>query len=66
MKKFFTACTMDCPDACGLVVEQRPDGGVRLRGGPQNPFTAGFLCAKIKWHAERLKAPERIVRPLLR
>jgi len=66
MKNFFTACTMDCPDACGLVVEQRPDGGVRLRGGPQNPFTAGFLCAKIKGHPERLKAPERIVRPLLR
>ena len=64
--KSHTACTMDCPDACGLVVEQQPDGGVRLKGGPQNPFTAGFVCAKIKGHPGRLKAPERIVRPMLR
>ena len=66
MMKSYTACTMDCPDACGLVVEQRPDGSVRLKGGPQNPFTAGFLCAKIKGHPKRLNAPERIVHPLLR
>ena len=61
-----TACTMDCPDACGLVVEQQSDGEVRLKGGRQNPFTAGFVCAKIKGHPGRLKAPERIVQPLLR
>ena len=61
-----TVCTMDCPDACGLIVEQKPDGEVRLRGDPRNPFTAGFVCAKIKDHLLRLKAPERIVHPLLR
>lgn len=61
-----TACTMDCPDACGLVAEQQPNGEVRLKGGLQNPFTAGFVCAKIKNHPRRLKAPERIVHPLLR
>ena len=57
---------MDCPDACGLIVEEQPNGEVRLRGGTHNPFTAGFLCAKIKNHPKRLKAAERIVHPLLR
>ena len=66
MKKTLTACTMDCPDACGLLVEQRSDGQIRLKGGPQNPFTAGFVCAKIKHHPNRLAAPERITEPLLR
>jgi len=61
-----TACTMDCPDACSMILTQHPDGSVRLRGNPDHPFTAGFICKKIKHHLRRRQSPDRITRPLLR
>jgi len=64
--EMITACTMDCPDACSLVVTL--DGGrtVKLRGNPEHPFTAGFTCKKIKKHLQRLQSPDRILHPMLR
>ena len=29
-----TACTMDCPDACSLVVTRADDGSVKVKGNP--------------------------------
>ncbi|MCF8077887.1 MAG: molybdopterin-dependent oxidoreductase [Desulfobacterales bacterium] len=64
--KTVTACTMDCPDACSLIVSTGPDGEIRLRGNPDHPVTRGFTCKKIHRHIERLRSPERIVHPLLK
>jgi len=61
-----TACTMDCPDACSLVVDQRSDSRIELRGNPDSPFTSGFTCPKIKGHVKRLQHTRRIQHPLLR
>jgi anaerobic selenocysteine-containing dehydrogenase len=61
-----TACTMDCPDACSLVVTRADDGSVKVKGNPGNPFTAGFACAKIKDHVRRLQHPHRIAHPQLK
>lgn len=66
MTTTITACTMDCPDACSLVVEQQDDGRISLRGNPDSPFTSGFTCPKIKGHIKRLQHPGRIRHPLLR
>ena len=66
MTSTITACTMDCPDACSLVVDQHADRRIVLRGNPDNPFTAGFTCPKIKHHIKRLRHPARIQHPLLR
>ena len=66
MNTTITACTMDCPDACSLVVNQREDNRVLLKGNPDSPFTAGFTCRKVKDHIKRLQHPERIRHPLLR
>lgn len=66
MTTTITACTMDCPDACSLVVEQKADGRIALRGNPDSPFTSGFTCPKIKGHIRRLQHPGRIRHPLLR
>ena len=66
MTSTITACTMDCPDACSLVVDQRPDNRIVLRGNPDSPFTAGFTCPKIKGHIKRLQHAQRIQHPLLR
>ncbi|MGD1972625.1 MAG: molybdopterin-dependent oxidoreductase [Desulfobacterales bacterium] len=66
MSRTITACTMDCPDACSLIVDRRNDNRISLRGNPDSPFTAGFTCPKIKHHIKRLQHPERIRHPLLR
>jgi anaerobic selenocysteine-containing dehydrogenase len=61
--KRITACTYDCPDACSLVLEQGEDGGVRLLGNPDSPFTRGVMCAKTRRQIRRLQSPSRIVKP---
>ena len=64
--KGITACTMDCPDACSLVVTRADDGSVKVKGNPDNPFTSGFTCSKIKDHVRRLQSIHRITRPQLK
>jgi anaerobic selenocysteine-containing dehydrogenase len=61
-----TACTMDCPDACSLIISQKPDGTLGIRGNPNHPFTRGIICSKIKKHPLRLKSPHRITHPMIR
>jgi len=65
MKKI-TACTMDCPDACSLIVTVEDGKVIRLRGNPDHPITAGFTCKKIRNHIRRLQSPDRILQPLLK
>ncbi len=64
--KTVTACTLDCHDACSLIVETDVSGRVRVRGNPDHPFTRGFTCARIRRYPRRLAAATRITRPLLR
>lgn len=61
-----TACTRHCGDGCALLVTQRPDGSLAVRGNPEHPFTRGFLCAKTARFGERLASPRRITTPLIR
>jgi anaerobic selenocysteine-containing dehydrogenase len=61
-----TACTMDCPDACSIVVRRKADGRLKVTGNPDNPFTSGFTCSKIKDHVRRIQNPHRIVHPQLK
>ncbi len=64
--KTLTACTLDCPDACSLMVETDNTGVIRILGNPDHPITSGFTCAKIKRFGKRLRSPNRITRPLLK
>ena len=66
MKRATTACTMDCPDACSIIIRSTEDGKVKVKGNPGNPFTAGFTCAKLKDHVKRVKSPHRITSPQLK
>lgn len=38
----------------------------RVWGDPDDPFTRGFLCAKVNRYPERVHSPERLLRPLRR
>src|SRR5437899_3323639 len=61
-----TACPLDCPDTCSLSVTVADGRLVGVDAGPGNPLTDGFICQKVKHHARRVYAPERVLTPLLR
>ena len=58
-----SACILDCPDACSFLVDSRTR---TLRANPAHPFTRGVICRKGARFFDRLDAPERITRPLVR
>src|SRR5438876_1083498 len=66
METIRIVCAHDCPDMCSLLAEVE-DGRVRrIKGDPDQPFTAGFACAKVNRDAELVHSPERLTTPLRR
>ncbi|HEX3938524.1 MAG TPA: molybdopterin-dependent oxidoreductase, partial [Xanthobacteraceae bacterium] len=62
-----SVCPHDCPSTCALEVEvfdARTIG--RIRGAPDNAYTAGVICAKVARYAERVHHPDRLLAPLRR
>jgi anaerobic selenocysteine-containing dehydrogenase len=59
-------CAHDCPDMCSLLAEVEGGRVLRIKGDPEQPFTAGFACAKVNRDAELVHSPERIQTPLRR
>ena len=68
--KLRTACPLDCPDTCSLEVTVEDGRIVDIDAAPadeqSNPLTNGWICKKVKHHADRVYSPERILTPLLR
>ncbi len=61
------ACPLDCPDACGVLVERDARGQLaRLRGNPAHPWSRGSLCGKTAIFHELVHAPNRVQQPLVR
>ena len=58
-----SVCALDCPDACGLLINVENGKGSRLRGDPQHPVTRGFLCGKVARYLEREYSPDRLLYP---
>ncbi|HLH92439.1 MAG TPA: molybdopterin-dependent oxidoreductase [Xanthobacteraceae bacterium] len=62
-----SACPHDCPSTCALEVEVLDTHTIgRVRGAPDNSYTAGVVCAKVARYAERVHHPDRLLRPLRR
>ncbi|GLI36278.1 molybdopterin-dependent oxidoreductase [Desulforhabdus amnigena] len=61
-----TACTLDCPDSCSLLILEDAEGKVQIKGNPDHPFTSGFTCRKARDFLRRLQSPDRLKTPLLR
>jgi anaerobic selenocysteine-containing dehydrogenase len=65
-----TACPLDCPDGCSLTVGVENGRLISVDATPvgqaANELTAGFICQKVKHHAERVHGPDRILNPLVR
>jgi anaerobic selenocysteine-containing dehydrogenase len=51
---------------CSLLATVEDGRVVRIQGDPEQPFTAGFACAKVNRDAELVHSPERIKTPLRR
>src|SRR5260221_5542421 len=60
------ACAHDCPDMCSLLAHVEYDRVVRIGGDPDQPYTAGFACAKVNRDAELVHSPDRLTTPLRR
>lgn len=61
------ACPLDCPDACGMLVERDARGQLgRLRGNPAHPWSRGSLCGKTSIFHELVHSPDRLATPLVR
>lgn len=69
-KSVRTACPLDCPDACSLEVTLTLGRITKIDAAPvdelSNPLTDGWICKKVKHHADRVYSPERIMTPLIR
>lgn len=61
-----SACPMDCPDTCSLVVEVTDSQITRIAASAVNPTTQGFICAKISRFAERVYSQDRVLHPMKR
>ena len=61
-----TICPLDCPDTCGLIATVEDGRVVSLQGDPDQPYTRGVICRKMKGYPARLHSPERILNPLIR
>ncbi len=68
-----TACPLDCPDGCTLEVTVLEGRLTKVDAAPMdpedpttNPLTQGFICKKVKRHADRVYSPERVLTPLVR
>jgi anaerobic selenocysteine-containing dehydrogenase len=66
VKKIATACTLDCPDTCGLTVTVVDGVLTDIDASPNHALTQNWICAKVKKHARRVYAPERVMTPLVR
>ncbi len=61
-----TVCPHDCPDMCSIIATVRDGRLVAVAGDPDQPFTNGFLCGKVRRYPERVHSPHRLLTPLRR
>src|ERR1051326_4346361 len=57
-------CAHDCPDMCSLLAEVEDGRVLRIKGDPEQPFTAGFACAKGNRDAALVHSPQPLPTPL--
>jgi anaerobic selenocysteine-containing dehydrogenase len=61
-----TVCAHDCPDMCSILAHVEDGRLIRVEGDPDQPFTAGFVCAKVRREPELVHSRERVGTPLRR
>src|SRR6185369_5700212 len=58
-----SVCPLDCPDTCSLSVTVSDGRVTAVDGSHRNPYTDGFICAKVRRYPERIYSPLRLLHP---
>ena len=66
MPTYRSACPYDCPEGCSLLAEVQDGRLTAVTGDPANPYTGGWVCAKLRALPQAVHSPERILTPLRR
>jgi len=67
LKVVQATCSLDCPDACSVLVSLDSDGHAKkIQGNPDHPVTRGFLCAKVTKYLDLVDSPDRLLVPMRR
>jgi anaerobic selenocysteine-containing dehydrogenase len=61
-----TACPLDCPDACTIVVTLRGGRITRIEGSAANEITDSYICAKVRHFDQRVYGDDRLLHPAVR
>ena len=61
-----SACPLDCPDLCGLVVTVEDGRVLQVDGDRRGPLTSGFICGKVRKLAHHMYGDDRVRHPLVR
>ncbi len=63
-----TNCPRDCYDNCGIIVEPKDDGRLRVLGDPDHPVSRGRLCRKcaLAYNGVWQDEAQRLLKPLKR
>lgn len=60
------ACPLDCPDSCSLDVQVEDGRVVKIDGSQVNPYTQGYICAKVRRFPDLLYGEGRLLHPAVR
>jgi len=63
---FYRTVCRACPVGCGVTARSREGRVVKLEGNPDDPISAGALCARGQAELQSLYAPDRLRGPLVR
>src|SRR6478736_4872298 len=66
MEERRSACPLDCPDLCGLVVKIEGGRVIEVDGDRRGPLTDGFICGKVRKIGEHLYGDDRVTHPMIR
>lgn len=66
LKKFKSACPLDCWDQCSLLIGVENGRVVSVEADHDQPVTGRFICPKGKKHLERINHPDRLLYPLVK
>src|SRR3954469_12001589 len=66
MEQRRSACPLDCPDLCGLMVTVDNGRVIEVDGDRRGPLTDGFICGKVRKIADHLYGEDRLLHPMIR
>ncbi len=63
---FYRTVCRACPAGCGVTARSREGRVVKVEGNPEDPISAGALCARGQAQVQTLYSPTRLRGPMMR